>query len=260
MPSDSISFDRAATYYDETRGFPPEVGKQVGEFIAQTANLTQKSRILEVGVGTGRIAIPLSVIVGTVVGVDLSRAMMNRIRPKPGGENVHTFQADITRLPFASQSFDAILAAHVFHLIPDWQNAMSEVARVLRPGGVLLDCGSETDKNEKIDLLWEVWNSVIPKERRQRVGMKSEDYNTLPSQGWQKEGLHAHRYQASFPVSQFVDQLKRRVWSRMWTMRDDDIERGLVALEAVIEEHFESPAEVLNLQERFYMQIWRYTP
>jgi ubiquinone/menaquinone biosynthesis C-methylase UbiE len=60
VPSNSINFDRAASYYDETRGFPAGVEEQVGAFIAQSVNLDANSRVLEVGVGTGRIALPLS--------------------------------------------------------------------------------------------------------------------------------------------------------------------------------------------------------
>jgi SAM-dependent methyltransferase len=51
-------------------------------------------------------------------------------------------QADATALPFPARRFGAAVASHVFHLIPTWPTALSELVRVIRPGGrVLVDRG-----------------------------------------------------------------------------------------------------------------------
>lgn len=75
----AVNFDRAAAFYDETRGFPIGVERQVAQLITKTAGLTPESRVLEIGIGTGRIARPLAQYVRGIVGVDLSRAMLQRL-------------------------------------------------------------------------------------------------------------------------------------------------------------------------------------
>jgi SAM-dependent methyltransferase len=47
-------------------------------------------------------------------------------------------RANVAALPFRDESFDALVAVHIFHLIDRWQDAMDEARRVLRPGGLLL--------------------------------------------------------------------------------------------------------------------------
>ncbi len=135
MPSVSVSFDRAADYYDATRGFPPGGEQAIAHLFTQAGGLSGGSLVLEIGVGTGRIALPLARHVRMLVGVDISRQMVNRLLAKRTDEPVYPVLADATRLPFADHLFDAAVAVHVFHLISAWQQALDELARVLRPDG-----------------------------------------------------------------------------------------------------------------------------
>lgn len=133
----SISFDRAADYYDATRTLPQQHADDLTDLL--TRELTGRSRCLEIGVGTGRIALPLHQRGAPLVGVDLSAPMLRRLIGNAGGQPPFpVLLADATNLPFVDASYDAVLASHVLHLIPDWQAAAEEVLRVLRVGGVLL--------------------------------------------------------------------------------------------------------------------------
>src|SRR3954468_5578760 len=114
MPNESVAFDRAADYYDRTRGFPPGVERDVAALMARVGVLTAASRVLEIGVGTGRIALPLAPHVRAYVGIDLARAMMDRLHAKRAGEPIYLTQGDVTRLPFPNAAFDAVIAVHVF--------------------------------------------------------------------------------------------------------------------------------------------------
>ncbi len=65
-----ISFDRAVDYYDQTRGFPPGVAEQVAGTAA--GMLAPNSAVIEVGIGTGRIAKPLAAMGYKIFGLDIS--------------------------------------------------------------------------------------------------------------------------------------------------------------------------------------------
>jgi ubiquinone/menaquinone biosynthesis C-methylase UbiE len=141
-PPESIAFDRAAGYYDQSRGFPPGVEELVADRIEEAVGPAR--RLLEVGAGTGRIALPLHRRGRRIVGADLSRPMLERYRAKAAAAGLAppaVVLADATRLPFADAAFDAVLEVHVLHLVPDWRRALAEARRVLAPGGVLLHGG-----------------------------------------------------------------------------------------------------------------------
>src|SRR6186713_487722 len=107
---ESVVFDRAAEYYDETRGFPPGVEQHAADLICRVGNLTNASRVLEIGVGTGRIALPLATRVRHIFGIDLARPMLRRLRSKQVSEPLDVVEGDITRLTFPTHRFDGAVA------------------------------------------------------------------------------------------------------------------------------------------------------
>lgn len=131
----SLSFDRAADFYDETRALPPEVVRTFCSAVLAAGGVAAGARLLELGIGTGRIAAPFLEAGDDLVGVDLSMRMMAVLRSR--FPTARVVQADVTALPFAGASFDVAIAVHVFHLVAGWQRALAETRRVLRPGGVL---------------------------------------------------------------------------------------------------------------------------
>src|SRR2546423_11010187 len=139
----SIAFDQAADYYDRTRRLDPHVHAAVIDLLA--GELRGRGRCLEVGVGTGRIALDLHRAGVPMAGVDLSRPMLDRLVEKAGGTAPFPLAvADATALPARRHAVGAALACHVLHLIPRWREAADELARVVAPGGVVLvDIGGD---------------------------------------------------------------------------------------------------------------------
>lgn len=135
--SRSIAFDPAAEYYDRTRELGPAAQGAVTRLLV--SELRGCGRCLEIGVGTGRVALDLQRAGVAMVGVDLSAAMLRKLVEKAGGGLPFPLAvADATQLPLADDSVDAALACHVLHLIDPWEPALEELARVVRPGGVVL--------------------------------------------------------------------------------------------------------------------------
>lgn len=130
----SVAFDRAAGYYDATRSLSPAAAALVTAVLAEA--LVGHGPVLEIGVGTGRIALPLAETGIEVVGIDLSGPMLEELTAKAGAVPVAV--ADCTSLPFPDDAFGGVIASHVFHLVPEWRDATLEVLRVLRPDGTFL--------------------------------------------------------------------------------------------------------------------------
>ena len=102
------------------------------------AELTGNESILDVGCGNGRYLAELQARGhrGLVCGADLSEGMLRTARRAAGADPL--LLSDAQALPFAAASFDAALMMHMLYHVPDRAQAIREVRRVVRPGGVAL--------------------------------------------------------------------------------------------------------------------------
>jgi SAM-dependent methyltransferase len=116
--------EHVAATYDESSGemFDPAVVDPVVDFLAELAG---DGRALELGIGTGRIAIPLAARGVEVHGIELSRAMTERLRAKPGGQAI-----GITIGDFATVRVDGTfrLAYLVFNTVMNLTTQAAQVA------------------------------------------------------------------------------------------------------------------------------------
>jgi len=131
------NYDRVADTYDATRGIPPGAHETVTDgLISALREVAPDPRVLEVGVGTGRIAVPLAEMGIRLTGIDISRRMLSRLHRRNQG--VAAVLAEAARLPFREGSFDAVLFVHILHLVPDPEATLRAAAAALRPAGALL--------------------------------------------------------------------------------------------------------------------------
>ena len=132
----TTNFDRAASFYDDTRGLPEATMAALTDRLAD--GLGRAKEVLELGVGTGRVAVPLSERGYAMTGVDVSEKMLAVLDAKSSA--VEARVGDATDLPFADASFDAVLAVDFFHLVSGWRRAVEEAARLsVLPGPVSID-------------------------------------------------------------------------------------------------------------------------
>ncbi|HUH08021.1 MAG TPA: class I SAM-dependent methyltransferase [Egibacteraceae bacterium] len=138
MHDDDGYFDeRIAARYDESAAdmFDPRVVEPAVDFLAGAVG---GGRALELGIGTGRIALPLAQRGVAVHGIEMSKAMVARLRVKPGGEDIGVTIGDFSTTA-ADGSFS--LAYLVFNTIlnlttqQDQIACFRNVARHLVPGG-----------------------------------------------------------------------------------------------------------------------------
>ncbi|HYE80010.1 MAG TPA: class I SAM-dependent methyltransferase [bacterium] len=130
-------WEASALWWQEgfTDGADPEYEEQILPLAAR--HLAGSHRVLDVGSGEGQVA-RLAAAAGAhvVVGLDASRAQLEVARRRAGGPcYVRGYGGG---LPFASGSFDAVVACLVLEHLEDADQAITEVARVLGPGGRFL--------------------------------------------------------------------------------------------------------------------------
>ena len=120
--------------------------------VAQLA-LTPGDRVLEVCIGTGTNVTLLRKALGgegTIVGLDISRAMLRRCRAKvaAGGPRASLIEGDAVRLPFREGVFDAVFHHGGIAEFGDKRGAMAEMTRVAKVGAriVICDVGVPTDR------------------------------------------------------------------------------------------------------------------
>lgn len=235
--SDSVSFDRAAAYYDRTRGFPEAAMRRTVELLA--AELGPRGRVLEIGVGTGQVALPMREAGVDVVGLDLARPMMDRLIEKAGGRVLPLVQADATRMPFADGAFGGAYFRWVLHLVPAWEAVMTELARVVHSGGAIVASlggyggpRSEVHRRfgeitglsvEPAGLGWGDWARLDAHMRAFGAGVRS-----LPSYTYvERDGL-----------DDFLDGLEGNHYSWAWPIDDDLRLRATAEVRAWAEERF----------------------
>ncbi len=97
-------------------------------------NVGEKPLILDVGCGTGAVGVELRKL-GTSFGIDFSEHAL-AFSLKRGAENI--FRADAEHLPFVDASFDAVVSLDTIEHVPNDALAVSEIFRVLKPGGVFV--------------------------------------------------------------------------------------------------------------------------
>lgn len=139
----SRSYTRISSFYDETRFGVPFLEEFVLSALLELLDLQEGMRVLDVAAGTGRTAVPLAELGVTVMAMDLTWAMIARMRSKAqqtAWQNLHIQQANARRLPFPDHTFDAVLSLRFFHLFPvrDQMALLHEMHRVVKPGGMVL--------------------------------------------------------------------------------------------------------------------------
>ncbi|HEY3291833.1 MAG TPA: class I SAM-dependent methyltransferase [Anaerolineae bacterium] len=220
MPIQSVSFDRAAGFYDDSRGLPAEVSAQVGRCAADLVGAG--GSVLEIGIGTGRIAKPLMAHGLHLSGIDLSRAMMNRLLESlpECGPVPHLAQADATAIPLCSGLFDAVVAVHVFHLIHDWHAALAEVQRVLKPAGCVLIGHNATPDDSPYRRIRNQWEAFVEARgtSMDHPAASQVDYikTALIEAGLRRTEVVAAKWSTRHTVRRVIDDIENRIWSQTW--------------------------------------------
>lgn len=100
--------------------------------------LSRQMQVLELACGTGMISRRIAGSVKSLEATDFSPEMIAEAKKKAVSSRLHFSVQDATCLPYAAESFDAVIVANALHIVPDPEAVMAECRRVLKPDGLLI--------------------------------------------------------------------------------------------------------------------------
>ena len=265
-----VGFDRATSYYDATRGLPAGVAEQVRDQIVRRTGSGQNTRFLEIGVGTGRIALPFVWIGADYTGADLSRPMLEVLRRKiatipEGPRRLKLALADAMALPFADAGFDVIIMIHLLHLVSDWRETLRECRRVLRAGGWLVLSSNERPERRRSSatadrthqgphFVTQKWNEIMNElgQDRSRRPQNEEVHDALGQMGASVEHVTLVEYQhRPITAREMVSLHRDRIFSSDWHHSDDIHSEASRRLERWLEQEHRAPDASYQAQVQF---------
>lgn len=159
-----LNFDAIASQFDDQRGLPREALQAWMALVEELAE-GRRLRIVEPGIGTGRIALPLVMLGHGVTGADISQPMLDgcveSARTLGVRDRLSLFRADATDLPLADRAYDLGIIAQLLYLVPDWPAVLDELHRLVRPGGFVIHLTEPTVEGEHLRLWSSTWRRII---------------------------------------------------------------------------------------------------
>jgi SAM-dependent methyltransferase len=257
---ESISFDRAAEIYDATRSHPAGVTLEAARALAE--RLPAGARVLEPGVGTGRICLPLRECGLHMTGLDISPKMMSRLREKlDGSPGPALVEASAMEMPFAAHSFDAAVGVHLLHLVPDWQRVLAEMQRVIRPAGSIAlgydwhpdDCPSSR--------LRDAWDEILREFRptEHPTWLPYEDVAAvLVQNGAAHEEFTGAVWTARFTLAGEIERLESRTWSATWAVPEEMLLPACSRLREWAHAEYGDLEQPIETERRFIWHLFRW--
>ncbi len=258
-----FSFDaRVSSRYAAQRAHPPEVSKAIGE--AVFAQVGADRRVLEIGIGTGRIALPVVAAGCRVIGFDLSAEMLAEVKAQLADDDrrarLRILRADMHAIPLRDNSVDGAMAIHVLHLAKDWRKVLTEAARVMRTGAAFME-GSDWIDPESV-------TGALRDELRAKVAALTPNFmppaataarDTLLRDlgGDDVQELRVAEWLTYASPAERLSAIAERRDNESWVLPPDLFETVLAHLRdyaAARWDDLETPQPVMR---RFLMRVWR---
>jgi len=111
--------------------------------------------VLELATGPGVLAKRIAPVTKCMLATDYSEGMIAEAKKGACPKNLRFEVADALSLPYADASFDAVIIVNALHLLPEPERALREIARVLRPDGILIAPNFVKKRERFVGRCWE---------------------------------------------------------------------------------------------------------
>jgi ubiquinone/menaquinone biosynthesis C-methylase UbiE len=132
-------YKEIAKFYDKGRSISEQNIDLWLELVSKYSRVSEGSRVLDLGCGTGRFTVPMAIKLGyKMTGADYSMEMLDKARGKDVKNIIKWDCMDAQYLTYDNASFDVIFMSHLLHHVDSPTRVISECKRVLRDPGVIL--------------------------------------------------------------------------------------------------------------------------
>lgn len=188
--------------------------------------MPRDATVIDIGAGTGRVAIALASKGVQLIAVDPALPMLQTMQRKSGEGLVLAVAAEGTCLPFCSNMADAVVLARLLYLVADWRGVLREAKGVLRQGGILFHEWGNGDASE-------AWVQVREKARSlfQEAGVADPFHPGARSEGevdscLRDLGFHRReRIEAgagpTITLGDFLNKIQSGEFSYVWNVPKD---------------------------------------
>jgi ubiquinone/menaquinone biosynthesis C-methylase UbiE len=229
-----VDYDkRQHAVYARGRALTPSASAAWRDAFVRHAGTGRPLAVLDLGSGTGRFT-PLLAdeFGGPVYGVEPAARMRAVAQAQAGHERVRYLAGAADRIPLPDASCDLVVLFLVWQHVPDGPAAAAEIARVLRPTGRVLVCGSFSDRPG-----YRLWHRFFPSaeavEARMfpTVGAVLHDFATA---GLAQVALDEVWQEFAPTFTEYADRLRLRAISTFEHLPEEEIARGFAALDAEV--------------------------
>ncbi|MCP4367314.1 MAG: class I SAM-dependent methyltransferase [Deltaproteobacteria bacterium] len=229
----TISFDLAFSKYDKTRSFPIKIEEQIiSSFIKHCPQIID-ANVLDIGVGTGRFAIPLAKYAKTIVGVDISKEMLGVLGNKNQHSNLKTIQADARKLPLKYTYFDVILTVSTLHLISDYDSVLNEIEKLVKSQGLFVIGQTQyVGKNGLFyeDIRYKKLRQILPNTKE--IGLTFDTQVKVLNSRWgEPREFNLAIWEKIFKPRDILNSFVNKIWSETWNLSDSELSSAIREIE-----------------------------
>ncbi|UCF08631.1 MAG: methyltransferase domain-containing protein [Thermoplasmata archaeon] len=220
-----MDYTKIARYYDNVRITSPDYLRFWSSRIMQYGSITERSKVLDIGCGTGRFTLMLAKISSAeVYAIDPSDEMLSEAKKKDKKKMVVWRRGGAEKLPFPDEHFDCVYMTFVFHHVKNGRKAISEMRRVLKSKGkcVILTISHGHIRSSPLYL--------FPGARKidlARFPTLPELKNMLRRGGFSDVHYHMDRMKSRkmMPINQYLGLVKRKHVSTLTFFDDEEFKR-----------------------------------